>query len=67
TNHSPRTITKAFDFLPDGNYTAEIWSDTPADPNLNHLVKQVKQVNRATIMTMFLASGGGQVMHLKRQ
>ncbi len=65
TNHDSRTITKAFDFLPEGNYTAEIWSDAPAsDPNLNHLVKQVKNITKSTAMTMLLASGGGQVMHL---
>ena len=65
TNHEPRTITKAFDFLPEGNYTAEIYSDAPAsDPNLNHLKKEIKQVTRETLMTMLLAPGGGQVMHL---
>ncbi len=65
TNHDSRTITKAFDFLPEGNYTAEIWSDAPSsDPDLNHLVKQVKNVTKSTVMTMLLASGGGQVMHL---
>ncbi|MDB5008271.1 MAG: glycoside hydrolase [Mucilaginibacter sp.] len=65
TNHAPRTITKEFDFLRDGNYTAEIYSDAPAnDLNLNHLVKQVKRVTKATVMEILLASGGGQVMHL---
>ncbi len=65
TNHDSRTITKTFEFLPEGNYTAEIWSDAPAsDPNLNHLVKAVKHITRATVMDMLLASGGGQVMHL---
>jgi alpha-glucosidase len=64
-NHDARTITHTFDFLPDGNYTAEIWSDAPAtDTNLNHLVKVVKNVNKQTVMTMWLNSGGGQVMHL---
>jgi alpha-glucosidase len=71
TNHETRTISKTFDFLPDGNYNAEIWSDAPStDPNINHLVKQVKQVkqvNKQTLMTMLLASGGGQVMHLTQQ
>jgi len=65
TNHDSRTITKAFDFLPEGNYIAEIWSDAPAnDPDLNHLVKVVKKVTRETVLKMLLASGGGQVMHL---
>jgi alpha-glucosidase len=65
TNHEIRTITHALDFLSEGQYTAEIYSDTPAtDPNLNHLVKVVNQVNKSTVMNMLLASGGGQVMHL---
>ena len=65
TDHSSRTITKTLDFLPDGNYTAEIYSDAPSnDPDLNHLIKQVKQVNKSTAINMLLASGGGQVMHL---
>ena len=65
TDHSSRTITKTLDFLPDGNYTAEIYSDAPSnDPDLNHLIKQVKQVTKSTAISMLLASGGGQVMHL---
>ncbi|MDB4923463.1 glycoside hydrolase family 97 protein [Mucilaginibacter sp.] len=65
TNHETRTITHALNFLPEGQYTAEIYSDAPTnDPDLNHLVKVVKQVNKSTVMDMLLASGGGQVMHL---
>ncbi|MDB4903866.1 MAG: glycoside hydrolase [Mucilaginibacter sp.] len=65
TNHTSRTLTKALDFLPEGNYMAETYSDAPAsDPNLNHLVKETRQVNRKTVITMLLESGGGQVMHL---
>ena len=65
TNHEQRTISANFDFLPDGNYTAEIYSDAPStDPDLNHLVKEVKQINKQTVMKMLLAGGGGQVIHL---
>ena len=68
TDHNTRTITKTFDFLPEGNYTADIYSDAPAsDTNINHLIKQVKNINRNTTMTMLLASGGGQVMHLYKE
>jgi alpha-glucosidase len=66
TNHTARTVTGNLDFLPEGNYAAEIYSDAPAtDPNFNHLVKVVKQVNKKTAINMLLASGGGQVMRLK--
>jgi alpha-glucosidase len=65
TNHDARTITQTFDFLPDGNYTAEIWGDGAAsDPDLNHLVKMVKHINKQTMMSLVLLPGGGQVMHL---
>ncbi len=65
TNHDARTITHALDFLPDGNYTADIWSDAPStDPDLNHLVKRMENVNRQSVLSMMLAAGGGQVVHL---
>ncbi|MCO5951164.1 glycoside hydrolase family 97 C-terminal domain-containing protein [Mucilaginibacter flavidus] len=65
TNHEARTIKPSLDFLSDAQYNAEIYSDAPAsDPNLNHLVKVVKQVNKQTVLNMILASGGGQVVHL---
>jgi alpha-glucosidase len=65
TNHTSRTISKTLDFLPEGNYTAEIWGDAPAsDPNLNHLLKEIKHITKGTVMNMLLASGGGQVMRL---
>jgi alpha-glucosidase len=65
TNHENRSITRVFDFLPAGRYTAEVYSDAPSsDTNLNHLVKQVRHINNTTAVKMVLASGGGQVMHL---
>jgi alpha-glucosidase len=65
TNHEARTIIHPFDFLPDGNYTAEIWSDAPAtDTDLNHILKKVENVNKQTVMSMVLAAGGGQVVHI---
>jgi alpha-glucosidase len=65
TNHESRTVEHTLDFLPAGNYTAEIWSDAPAsDPDLNHLVKVVKQVTSNTPISMLLAGGGGQVMRI---
>lgn len=45
SNHDAREITVSFDFLPYGNYEAEIYSDDPDcvnNPNL--LVKEVKTI-----------------------
>jgi alpha-glucosidase len=65
TNHSQRRLTTKLNFLPAGNYTAEIWSDAPdADVNANHLVKEVKQVTRETALSTLLAGGGGQVVRI---
>jgi len=65
TNHETRNLSETMSFLPAGNYTAEIWSDAPAsDPNLNHLVKQTIHITKDTPISMLLADGGGQVMHL---
>jgi alpha-glucosidase len=65
TDHSSRTLSDELSFLPEGQFTAEIYSDAPAsDPNLNHLVKQKLQVNKHTKLNMLLASGGGQAIHL---
>ncbi|WP_094573009.1 glycoside hydrolase family 97 protein [Mucilaginibacter xinganensis] len=66
TNHEVRTITHTLDFLPDGKYTAEFYSDAPAtDPDLNHLTKGTKQLDKHTVINMILAAGGGQVIHIK--
>lgn len=66
TDHQSRTISAILGFLPEGQYSAEIWSDAAAsDPDYDHLVKQVKNVDRKTILAMWLNAGGGQVIHLK--
>ncbi|RYU91184.1 glycoside hydrolase family 97 protein [Mucilaginibacter terrigena] len=65
TNHSSRKLNTTLDFLGDETYMAEIYSDAPdADKDANHLVKEVKQVNKQTTLNMLLAPGGGQVVHL---
>jgi alpha-glucosidase len=65
TNHEARFVNTTFDFLPDGNYTAEIWKDADAnDPDLNHLVKYDLEVTNKTSLKLSLNSGGGMVMHI---
>lgn len=67
-NSKARTIKVSFDFLPLGNYTAEIYTDAAdVEKNPNHLTKQVKTVTKADVITLKLAAGGGQVMHLTKK
>lgn len=66
-NSKARTINIALDFLPTGNYTAELYSDaTDAEQNPNNLNKQVKTVTKNDIIGVRLAAGGGQVMRLTK-
>jgi alpha-glucosidase len=67
-NSKSRMIKVTFNFLPPGNYTAELYSDAPdVEQNPNHLTKQTKTVSRDDILTIKLAAGGGQVMRLIKQ
>ena len=68
TNHKSRKITIAFDFLPEGNYLAEIYTDSSnseSDPNL--LLKQIREITQKDKITIQLASGGGEVMYIKKK
>jgi len=66
-NNTPHSIKTSLSFLPDGNYSAEVYSDAPdADSNPNHLVKVVQQVNNKSILNTYLAAGGGQEVRLVR-
>ena len=68
TNHDARDLTVNLDFLPEGNYEAEIYTDSPeAETNPNLLVKQIKEVTRKDKITLHLASGGGEVMHIRKK
>ncbi len=65
TNHNRRNLYAKLDFLPEGEFTAEIYNDaSDSETNGNHLVKTVKQVNRQTVLNLPMASGGGLAMHL---
>lgn len=67
-NSEPRTLQVPLDFLPSGNYSAELYSDAPdVAKNPNHLTKEERTVNKTDVITIKLAAGGGQVMRLVKQ
>ena len=64
-NTKARTINILLDFLPPGNYTAELYTDAPdVAENPNHLTKTIKQVKNGDKIQVDLASGGGMVMKI---
>ena len=66
TNHNSRKLSVPLNFLSEGNYTAEIYSDAvDSDKNPNHLKKEVKGVHQKEVIELSLASNGGEVICLK--
>ncbi len=67
-SNTARNLNTPLSFLPKGNYTAEVYSDAPdANINPNHLVKVVQKVTNQTSLNTVLASGGGQVVRLRKE
>jgi alpha-glucosidase len=67
TNHAARQITIPLDFLEDGEYVAEIYSDAEdANTEPNHLKKESRTVYEKNTLSIQLAAGGGMVIHLKK-
>lgn len=65
TDHDGITLNPKLNFLSEGNYNAEIYSDAKdVDQYPDHLIKEAKNITKATTLNMLLASGGGQVIHL---
>ncbi|MEJ5996361.1 glycoside hydrolase family 97 protein [Pedobacter sp. Du54] len=67
-NSIARNLKISLAFLPAGNYKAELYSDgfqTTQDPNA--LVKTLKTVSKADVITIDLEKGGGQVMRLVKE
>lgn len=68
TNHEARQLSIPLNFLGDGNYTAEIYTDAnDVNVNANHLNKQTKTVTNKDVISLNVASGGGEVMRLIKQ
>jgi alpha-glucosidase len=67
TNHAARQITIPLDFLEDGEYVAEIYSDAEdSNTEPNHLKKESRTVYKKNILSVQLAAGGGIVIHFKK-
>ena len=59
-NHSSRDISLLLDFLGEGEYTMELFTDAPdTDQNPNHLVKTVRMVRRSDTLPIHFAPSGG--------
>ena len=67
TNNDARDVELKLDFLPKGKYNAEICSDAPdANENANHLSKDIRTVDRNTMLKIKLAPGGGNIIILTK-
>jgi alpha-glucosidase len=65
TNWTPRDLTIPLEFLGPGNYTAEIYADSPdAGENPAKLAIEKKAVTRAGSLRARMASGGGYAVRL---
>ena len=68
SNNTAREVAVPLNFLDEGNYTAEIYTDADdVNENPNHLLKQTKTVTNKDILQLKIAAGGGEVMILKKQ
>ncbi len=65
TNHEARDIKVPLSFLQKGTYSATIYSDAnDVDQEPNHLNKQQKEVSDTDVISLHIASGGGEVMKI---
>jgi alpha-glucosidase len=67
-NHEARQITIPLNFLSDGDYVAEIYSDADdVRTNPNDFVRQIRNFKKTDNIVLQLASGGGAVVRLRRK
>jgi alpha-glucosidase len=68
TNHNAREISVPLNFLDDGDYIADIYSDAgDVTENPNHLEKKTIPVTKKDVIKLNIASGGGQVMRIRKK
>lgn len=62
-----RTLNLKLDFLGNGKYQAEIYTDAPdVDENPNHLNKETRTVTRKDVIELPLAADGGSVLCISK-
>ena len=65
-NSTARTVPITLDFLDDGEYTLELYSDAEdVDVNPNHLVKETRTVSKGDKLDLKLAAEGGSAMRFR--
>ena len=68
TNHEARQLTIPLNILNDGKYIATIYTDADdVNTNPNNLIKQTKEVTNKDVIALTVASGGGEVMRLRKK
>jgi alpha-glucosidase len=67
TNHASRSVTIPLDFISEGNFEAEIFSDADdADINPNNIVRETRPADRKKTISVQLSGGGGFAIHLTK-
>ena len=65
TNHDGRDLKVDLNFLGEGNFTAEIYSDaTDVAKDPNHLVKQTRSISKSDLINLHLSPGGGSAIRI---
>ena len=67
-NHQLRKIDFSLDFLDEGEYIAEIFSDaSDTKLNPNSIIKQIRNVKKNDTISLQLSSGGGAAITFKKK
>lgn len=67
-NSKARHLSLKLDFLDEGNYLAELYTDSQeTDKDPNKLLKRTIEVTKNEIIDLPLAANGGAVIHLKKK
>jgi alpha-glucosidase len=68
SNHQARQLSIPLNFLAEGKYDADIYTDAPdAGQDPNHLIKRSVEVSKTGQMPVQLAGGGGAVLHIRKK